>query len=101
MVWGFVKYDGWYKRPPKISGIMNSRLYKITLVETLLPRFYLGEKFQQDNAPYHVSAGTMTFFGKLYQCCDRLAITISGSECYREFVGNSEKSGLQKDSEKH
>ena len=43
----------------------------------------------------------MTFFGKLYGYGDRLAFTISGSECYQEFVGNSEKSGLQKESEKH
>ena len=41
---------------------MNSRLYKEILAEALFPHFYLGEKFQQDNAPCHVSAETMTFF---------------------------------------
>ena len=45
---------------------MNSRLYKETLVETLLPHFCLGEKFQ-DNVPYHVSGETMTF---LENCMD-------------------------------
>ena len=42
MVWGFVKYDG-TRGLQKISGIMSSRLYKETLVETLFPHFYLGE----------------------------------------------------------
>ena len=44
---------------------MSSRLYEETLVETLFPHFYLGEKLQQDNAPCHVSAETMTFFWKI------------------------------------
>ena len=38
-------------------------------------------------------------FGKLYGRGDRLASTVSGSESYREIVGNSEKPGLHEKSE--
>ena len=46
----------------------------------------LRGKFQQDNARFHVSAETMTLFGNMYGCGDRLAVTVFGCECYREFV---------------
>ena len=48
MVWGFVKSDG-TGGLQKICGIMNSQKYKGTLVQTLFPPMFLGEKFQRDN----------------------------------------------------
>ena len=67
MVWGFVKSDS-TRGLQKICGIMNSQKYKETLVETLFPHMFLGEKLQQDNAPCHISTETLTFFNE--NCVD-------------------------------
>ena len=60
MLWGFISSDG-RKGLAKVSGNMNAVSYVQILQENLLPNMYLGEIFQQDNAPVHTATLTKTW----------------------------------------
>ena len=99
MVWGFKKYDG-------TRGLKNFRNYEFTTLQRNIGRYIVSPFLSRRNFPTRQCqmpciGRNMDFFGKLYGCGDRLVFTVSGFECYREFVGNSEQSGPQKESEEH
>ena len=63
MLWGFITHDG-RKCLQKVCGTINSIKYLQVLQESLLPKMFLGEKLQQDNAPAHKSILSGTWFSE-------------------------------------
>ena len=69
MVWGGIREDG-ERILVRITGTVNSDKYIQILKDHLLDFMYLGDFFQQDNAPPHKSEKTSQFFAE--SCVDVL-----------------------------
>lgn len=57
MIWGAISSNG-RSELCFLDGTMDSQKYQRVLESHLLPRYEVGETFQQDNAPPHVSRST-------------------------------------------
>ena len=61
MFWGYIKFSG-ERDLIVVDGKLNSRKYQTILKDNLMDNMFLGEIFQQDNAPAHVSVSSSGFF---------------------------------------
>ena len=64
MFWGFIKFSG-ERDLIVVENKLDSGKYQTILRENLMENMFLGEIFQQDNAPCHVSVSTLNFSTKM------------------------------------
>ena len=63
MFWGFIKFSG-ERDLIVVENKLDSGKYQTILRENLMENLFLGEIFQQDNAPCHVSVSTLNFLNE-------------------------------------